>query len=81
LLEIDGFLAHAVRQPVMLVEADPSRERQVWAHPDEHAPPLSVVDIEVVLHDPAVCDLKMPAVCLLVADRRHDPRGLSCLGE
>jgi hypothetical protein len=28
------------------------------------------------LHDPAVGDLKMPAVCLPVADRRHYPRGL-----
>ena len=79
LIEIDAFLAQAVRQPMVLVEADPSREWKVWAHPDEHAPPLPVVDIEVVLHDPALGDLKMPAVDLLVADRRHDTRGLSCL--
>ena len=34
-------------------------------------------DIKVVLRDPAVGDLKMPAVELLVADRRHDARRLS----
>ena len=34
---------------------------------------MPIVDIEVVLHDPAVGDLKVPAVCLSVADRRHDP--------
>ena len=42
-------------------------------------PPSSVRDIEVVLHDPAVGDLKMPAVELLVADCGHDPRGLARL--
>ena len=35
-----------------------------------------VVDIKVVLHDPAVGDLQMPAVRFSVADRRHDPRRL-----
>ena len=77
MLEVDALLAHAVRQPVMLIEADPRRERQVGAHAHEHPAPVLVVDIEVVLHDPAVGDLKMPAVELLVADRRHDARRLS----
>src|SRR5215471_4857115 len=61
----------------MLVEANPSREREVGAHAHEHAAPALVVDIEIVLDDPAVCDLQMPAVCFLVADRGHDPRRLS----
>jgi hypothetical protein len=77
LLEVDAFLAHAVGQPVMLIETDPGRERQIRAHAHEHAAPAPVVDIEVVLHDPAVGDLQVPAVRLLVADRRHDPRRLS----
>src|SRR5712675_1580893 len=61
----------------MLMKTDPSRERKVGAHAHEHAAPILVGDIEVVLHDPAVGDLKMPAVELLVADCVHDPRGLS----
>jgi len=81
LLEIDAFLAHAVRQPMVLVEADPSGERKVRAHAHKHPPPPLVVDIEVVLHNPAVCDLKMPAVCFLVADRGHDTRGFSRLED
>jgi len=72
LLEVDPFLAHAVRQPVMLIETNPGREREVRAHANEDPAPALVVDIKVVLHDPAVCDLKMPAVELLVADRRHN---------
>jgi hypothetical protein len=76
LLEIDAPLAHAVGEPVMLIETDPRRERQVRAHAHEHPTPAQVVDIKVVLHDPAVSDLKMPAVRLSVADRRHDPRRL-----
>ena len=77
MLEIDRLLAHAVRQPLMLIKTDPSRERKVRAHAHEHPAPILVADIEVVLHDPAVGDLKMPAVELLVADCGHDPRGLS----
>src|SRR6201987_1534053 len=77
LLEIDPLLAHAVRQPVMLIKTDPSRKRKVGAHAHEHPAPILVGDIEVVLHDPAIGDLKMPAVHLLVADCGHDPRGLS----
>ena len=76
-LEIDAFLAHAVRQPVMLIEAHPGRERKIWADANKDPPPALVVDIEVVLHDPAIRDLEMPAVELLVADRRHDACRLS----
>jgi hypothetical protein len=81
LLEIDAFFAHAVRQPVVLVQADPSGERQIRAHAHEHPPPPAVVDIEVVLDNPAIGDLKVPTVSLLVADRRHDPGGLSRLQD
>jgi hypothetical protein len=35
--------------------------------------PLPVMDIEVVLNDPPVSDLKVPSVRLAVADRGHDP--------
>ena len=38
---------------------------------------MPVVDIEVVLDDPAVGDLKVPSVRLAVADRRHDARWLT----
>ena len=65
MLEVDALLAHPVRQPVMLIETDPGGERQVRAHAHEHPAPALVVDIEVVLHDPAVGDLQMPAVHLL----------------
>jgi hypothetical protein len=68
---------HAVGQPVMLIETDPCRERQIRAHANEHTTPAPVVDIEVVLHDPAVGDLKVPAVGLPVADCRHDARRLT----
>src|SRR6201986_2851871 len=61
----------------MLIKTDPSRERKVGAHAHEHPAPILVEDIEVVLHNPAVGDLEMPAVDLLVADCGHDPCGLS----
>jgi hypothetical protein len=79
LLKIDVLLAHAVGQPMMLVEADPRRERQVRTHADENPPPALIIDIEVVLHDPALGELQMPAVGRLVADRDHDAGGFARL--
>ena len=72
LLEVDALLTHAVGQPVMLIEADAGGERKVGTDADEHPSPLPVVDVEVVLDNPSVRDLQMPAVRLAVADRCHD---------
>ena len=52
--EIDAFLPQAVSQPVMLIEADSGRKGQIGTHPNEHPPPVPVLDVEVVLHDPAL---------------------------
>jgi hypothetical protein len=54
LLKIDFRFAHACREPVMLVQADASANRQVEAHADEHSAPAVIVDVEVVLHHPPV---------------------------
>jgi hypothetical protein len=69
--EIDAFLPQAVSQPVMLIEADSGRKGQIGTHPNEHPPPVPVVDVEVVLHDPALSQLQMPA--LLCPDGNQDP--------
>src|SRR5580700_10548511 len=79
LLKIDALLAHAHCQPMMLIEADAGRERQVGAHTYEHASPMLVVDVEVVLHYPALRHLQMPAVILLVPDGDHNAGGLAAL--
>ena len=65
----------------MLVETDPSGEWQIRTHAHEHPAPAAIVDIEVVLHDPALSDLQVPAACVSVADRRHDPCRLSGLED
>jgi len=39
--EVDAFLAQAVGEPMMLVEANPRRERQAGARAHEHAAPAS----------------------------------------
>jgi len=72
LLKVDALFAHSRCQPVMLIQADAGRERQVRAHPDEHAAPALVIYVEVVLHDPALRDLQMPAIILLFSDSDHD---------
>ena len=39
--------------------------------------PVPVIDIKVVLNDPAVGELEVPSVSDLVADRSHDARRFS----
>src|SRR5271165_2845040 len=66
---------------MMLIEADAGGERKVRTDAYEHSPPLPVIDVEVVLNDPAVCDLQMPSVGFAVADRSHDAGGLPRLED
>jgi hypothetical protein len=61
---------------VVLVQADASREGEVGADADEHASELPVVQIEVILVDPAGFELKM-AASFLLADADENPGGLS----
>src|SRR5215469_14744394 len=61
---------------MVLVEADPGGERKVGANAHKHASPVPVVNVKVVLNDPTICDLKMPAVRDVVADGSHDARRL-----
>ena len=79
MLESDALLAHAVCQPVMLVEANTGRERKVGANAHKHSSPVAVVDVKIVLKDPALRELKVPSVCDLVADGSHDACRFSCL--
>src|SRR5215471_4841043 len=62
---------------MVLVEADPGGERKVGADAHKHASPVPVVNVKVVLNDPAICDLKMPPVRDVVADGSHDARRLA----
>jgi len=70
----DASLAQALSQPVMLIQADAGREWKVRADSDEHPSPARVIDVEVVVVDPALLQLQVPAVVLFVADRRHEAR-------
>ena len=54
LLEPDALLTHPIGQPVMLIDADPSRERKIGAHANKHASLAGVVDVDVVLHNPTL---------------------------
>jgi hypothetical protein len=77
LLEANAPLPHPVRQPVMLVQADPRREGKVRADPHEEAPPPRIVHVEVVLLHPALFQFQMPTVGLLIPNRHQDARRLA----
>src|SRR6516165_8000789 len=53
LLKANVTLLHAQGQPIMLIEADASGEGEIGTDPHKHLSPAGVLDIEVVLLDPA----------------------------
>ena len=63
----------------MLIETDARRERKIGAHPDKHPAPLGIVDVEVVLVDPALLQLEMPAIVFGVARSGQNAGGLASL--
>src|SRR5262245_24236371 len=65
----------------MLIQTDASGERKIGTDPHEHPPPAPVVDVKVVLNNPAVCDLEMPSVARAVADCGHDASGFTSLED
>jgi hypothetical protein len=67
LLEPDAALAQATGKPVVLIEAETGGKRKVGAYAHEHSSPVSVINVEVVLNDPALSDLEMPSVPNLIA--------------
>jgi hypothetical protein len=71
LLKIDAFGAHAVGQPVVLIEAEARRQRQIGTDAHEHPTPVLVVNVEVILYDPTLRQLEVPA--LFFSDGNHDP--------
>src|SRR5512140_2211238 len=77
-MEADAFFSHALGQPVMLVEVNAGREREVRADADEHAAELGVIDVEVELIDPTARELEM-AGAVFLADAREDAGWFSSL--
>jgi hypothetical protein len=81
LLEVDAFRPEFVGQPVVLVQTEAGREGEIRAHADEHPAPAGIVHVEVVLHDPALRELEMPAIRGLVPVGNEDPRGFAGLED
>jgi hypothetical protein len=52
------------------------REREIGTQADEHAAPVSIVHVEVVLDHPAPDNLEKPAIVLFVPDGNQNSRRL-----
>ena len=65
----------------MLIEANPGGEWKIGADAYEHSSPDFIIDVKIVLSDPAIRDLKMPSVCGLISDSDHNTRWLSCFED
>lgn len=61
----------------MLVEAHSRGKGKVRTQADEHTAPAGIVEVEVVLDDPALTHLQMPMIILLVAIGNEYPSGLA----
>jgi hypothetical protein len=81
LLEADPRRPQLIGQPVMLVQADARGKGKVRAHAHEHPAPVAIVHVEVVLDDPALGELQVPAVVLRVPDGDQDPGRLAGLQD
>src|SRR6516165_1826580 len=81
LVERNALLSHAIRQPVMLIETNPGGEWEIGADAYEDSSPYLVIDVEIILGDPTIRDLKMPSVRDLIPDGDHDTRWLSCFED
>ena len=77
LVESDAVLAQTIGQPVVLIETDAGGEWKLGAYAHEHSSPVPVIDVKVVLDNPALSDLKMPPVRDLIANGNHDARWLA----
>jgi hypothetical protein len=63
---------------VLLVETEACGKVEIGTHADEHAAPVAIVEVEVVLHNPALCQLQVPTVVLLFSDGDQNPCRFSC---
>src|SRR5271157_3012070 len=64
LFKIDVLLLEPVGEPVVLIQTEPGGERKIGRQAHEHPSPTGVVHLKVVLHDPALSHLQVPAVLL-----------------
>src|SRR5436853_6905745 len=81
LLEIEPLLPHPLGQPVVLVEAEARGKGEVGTQANEHPAPVSIVDVEVILHEPTLSQLQLPSVVLLVPNGGQDACGFSRLED
>src|SRR5260370_26432759 len=79
LLKVDILLLHVPGDPVMLVDTDACRKREVGREANAHSAPVAIVDVEAVLNDPALSQLHVPAIVLFVPDRAENACWFSCL--
>jgi len=80
-LKVDALLPHSLGEPVVLVETHPRGEGEIGAEANEHRTPVAIVDVKVILHDPALGQLQVPAVLFLVADGDQDAPWFSCFED
>src|SRR5438128_6904619 len=73
LLKVDSLLSQAQGQPIVLVQAYPCGEGKVGTQAYKHPAPAFVVQVEIVLVNPALLEFQVRAVVLLSANRHQDP--------
>src|ERR1039457_5639282 len=75
LLKGDVLSLHPLGKPMMLIQTHASGKRKVRAYPHEHAAPMAVLNVEVILDDPALGHLEEPTIILLISVGYQNPCG------
>src|ERR1019366_6687468 len=71
----DVLCLHPLGKPMMLIQTHASGKRKVRAYPHEHAAPMAVLNVEVILDDPALGHLEEPTIILLISVGYQNPCG------
>jgi hypothetical protein len=81
LFEPNASFPHAVSEPEVLVKVEASSKREVRTDADEHPSELHVVQVEIILIDPAVFEFEVTAAGGFRSDADENPSGLSCFND
>src|SRR5713226_6414318 len=80
-LEADALFPQAICQPSVLIQIDAGGEGEVRTDAHEHPSPVAILEVEVVLIDPARLVLQMPLLGRLLGDADENPSRLSRLQD
>ena len=73
----DSGFGQMLGEPVVLIHTDAHRKGEIGAHAHKHRAPASILQVKIILIDPAMFNFQVPLVFVLVSNGHHDPSGFT----